>query len=166
MVLFTRLSKSFDSLNQHLTLRKLKYYGLDCEVVRFKGRCLSLIGFKGNDRFTKWKQRMIDALSQGITLSPLFWISLLTFSITFLRDLYGVFFFIQDSQFCNYTNESTRRLQGSCLWYFQKRIWNSLNLFLERLHESKPWLTHLFPIHLFSTPWKQKNLRFSDVFRK
>ena len=27
------------------------------------------------------------------------------------------------------------------------------------------WLTHLFLMHLFSTPWKhQKTLRFSDVF--
>ena len=31
---------------------------------------------------------------------------------------------------------------------------------------SKKMLTHLFPMHPFSTSWKhQKNLRFSDVFR-
>ena len=30
----------------------------------------------------------------------------------------------------------------------------------------KTLLTHLFPIHPFSTPWKhQKNVRFSNVFR-
>ena len=29
-----------------------------------------------------------------------------------------------------------------------------------------PCLIHLFPMHLFSTPWKhQKTLRFSDVFK-
>ena len=34
------------------------------------------------------------------------------------------------------------------------------------LYWRRTWnLTHLFPIHLFSTPWKhQKTVRFSDVF--
>ena len=56
---------------------------------------------------------------------------------------------------------------GSVLDLFEK---SQTGTFLSRFNASILYhtnLTHSFPMHPFSTPWKhQKNIRFSDVFRE
>ena len=97
-VIIMDLSKAFDTLNHDLLVAKLKAYGLDSNVALFIRNYLTnrYQRCKIGDSFSEW-ERIIAGVPQGsIFGSPLFNI--------FINDK---FLYIENSDFCNYADDST-----------------------------------------------------------
>ena len=97
-VIYTDLSKAFDSLNHELLIAKLKCYGLDQHAVEFVRSYLSnrYQCCKINNTLGDWRN-IIAGVPHGTILGPIL------FNI-FLNDF---FFFLNDANLCNYADDST-----------------------------------------------------------
>ena len=105
-VIIMDLSKAFATLNHNLLVAKLEAYGLDLNAASFiksyytnrYQRC------KIGDSFSEW-ERIIAGVAQGSILGSIF------FNI-FIND---IFLYIENSDLCNYADDSTLYASGESL---------------------------------------------------
>ena len=92
------LSKAFDSLNHELLLAKLNAYGFSTNAIRMM--CSYLTGrrqrVKVNGSFSSWKDLKLG-VPQGSVLGPLF----------FTIFINGIFFLLNETEICNYADDTT-----------------------------------------------------------
>ena len=105
-VIITDLSKAFDTLNHNLLIAKLQAYGLDLNATSFIKSCVTnrYQRCKVGHSFSKWG-RIIAGVPQGSILGSLL------FSI-FIND---IFLYIENSDLCDYPDDSTLYASGESL---------------------------------------------------
>ena len=107
------LSKAFDTLNHNLLVAKLKAYDLNLNAASFIKSYLTnrYHRCKIRDSFIEW-ERIIARVPQGSILGPLL------FNI-FIND---IFLYIENSDLCNYADDSTLYASGESLFIIIEKL--------------------------------------------
>ena len=106
------LSKTFDTSNHNLLVAKLKAYSLDLNTAWFiKSYLTNRYQRKIGDSFSEW-ERIIAGVPRGSILAPLL------FNI-FISD---IFVSIENSDLCNYADDSTLYASGESLFIIAENL--------------------------------------------
>ena len=112
-VIIMDLSKAFGTLNHNLLLAKLKTYGANLNTASFIKSYLTnkYQRYKIGDSFSELK-RIMAGVPQGPILGPLL------FNI-FIN---AIFLYIENSDFCNYADDSTLYASGESLFIITENL--------------------------------------------